>query len=50
MTKEVEVEVEVEAVGMAKDEEKVINKLKMKKEVSTTLHIIEDAVVKEAAE
>jgi hypothetical protein len=47
---EVEVEVEVEAVGVAKVEEKVIDKLKMKKEVPTTLHVVEDAVVEEAAE
>jgi hypothetical protein len=53
MTKEAEVEdeaeVEVEAVGIAKNEEKIINKLKMKKEVSTTLYMVEDAIVEEAA-
>jgi hypothetical protein len=50
MTKETEVEDEVEAVGMAKDEEKVMDKLKMKKEVPTTLHVVEDAVMEEVAE
>jgi DNA-directed RNA polymerase specialized sigma24 family protein len=60
MTKEVEdedeaevedkAEVEVEAVGVAKDEEKVTDKLKMKKEVPTTLHVVEDTMVEEAAE
>jgi hypothetical protein len=48
MTKEAEVE--VKAVGVAKDEKKVIDKLKMKKEVPTTLHMVEDTVVEEAAE
>jgi hypothetical protein len=48
MTKEAEVE--VKAVGVAKDEKKVIDKLKLKKEVPTTLHMVEDAVVEEAAE
>jgi hypothetical protein len=46
MTKEAEVQ--IEAVGVAKDEEKVIDKLKMKKEVPTTLHMVDDTVIEEA--
>jgi hypothetical protein len=55
-TKEVEVkdeeEAEVEAMGAAKDEEKVMDKVKMIKEVTTrtTIHAVEDAVVEEATD
>jgi hypothetical protein len=47
-----EEEAEVEAVGAAKDEEKVVDKVKMMKEVTTrtTIHAVEDAVVEEAAD
>jgi hypothetical protein len=39
-------------VGAAKDEEKVVDKVKMMKEVTTrtTIHAVEDAVVEEAAD
>jgi hypothetical protein len=39
-------------VGMAKDEEKIVEKVKMMKEVTTrtTIHMVEDAVVEDAAD
>jgi DNA integrity scanning protein DisA with diadenylate cyclase activity len=39
-------------VGAAKDKEKVVDKVKMMKEVTTriTIHAVEDAVVEEAAD
>jgi hypothetical protein len=43
MTKEVEDEVEDEAMGVVEAVKKVIDKLKMKKEVPTTLHVVEAA-------
>jgi hypothetical protein len=39
-------------VGMAKDKEKVVDKVKMMKEVTTRtiIHTVEDAVVEDAAD